>query len=523
MISLPETLPDSAPELVKLLLQLEQSAREELVSSERIIKMLKERVALLEIKRFGRSSEKYVPLQGSLFDEAELEALNPEPKSEPEPDVITVAPHQRQRGKRKPLPDNLPRVTTVIDLEASKKTCPEHGLPLRCIGREVSEQLDIIPAKVQVLRTERLKYACRCGECGVKTAPLPPQPLPKSMASAGLLSWLVVNKFLDGLPLYRQERTLNRLGVSVSRITLAHWLIKASALLQPLINLMYEHRLSYGYLGMDETRLQVLDEPGRAATSQSWMWVQRGGPPDKPVILFHYSSSRSAAVPLALLADYHGILQTDGYASYEAVVKKNGLCNPGCWDHARRRFHDAVKAQGKGKGGNAQMMLSLIQKLYRIERAGKELSETERFWLRRQQSIPVLKAIRQHLDINQPKAPPQSLPGKGYTYLNNQWESLILFVTDGRIPISNILTENAIRPFAIGRKNWLFAASVAGAESSAKLYSVMESARANGLEPYAYFRHLFTELPKAQIVEEIEALLPWNVKQELTSAPVLEA
>ena len=377
----------------------------------------------------------------------------------------------------------------------------------------VSEQLDIVPAKIQVIRHIRKQYACDCGHC-IRTAALPAQPIPKSLASPGLLAHVTVSKYQDALPLYRQETILQRIGVDIPRATLANWMIKAGALVQPIINLLRDQLLSYDLIQMDETTVQVLKEPDKRASSKSYLWLQRGGPPHQPVILFDYDPSRSQQVPRRLLEGFSGYLQVDGYEGYNAVVAANGLVHVGCMAHARRRFSDAVKAQGKGKHkptGKAQQGLAFIQKLYGVERRVREFSAEQRYAYRQQHAKPILEKLRSWLDNSLPNVPPSSATGKALNYLHKEWSKLTRYLDDGRLVIDNNQAENAIRPFVVGRKNWLFSDSVAGVKASANLYSLIETAKANDLEPYVYLRHLYTHLPRTKSVADIEALLPGNI------------
>jgi transposase len=382
------------------------------------------------------------------------------------------------------------------------------------INQIVSEQVDIIPAQLRVIRHIRKQYACACGQC-IQTAPLPGQPIPKSMASPGLLAHVVVSKYQDALPLYRQEQILQRVGVTIPRATLASWMIRCGQLVQPLINLLRDHLLAYDIVQMDETTVQVLKEPGKTAQSTSYLWLQRGGPPDAPVMLFDYDPSRSQAVPIGLLDGFAGYLQTDGYSGYNGVVSTGGLVHVGCMAHARRKFSEAVKGQGRHpRPGKAQQGLAWIQTLYRIEKQARTgLSPPERKAHRQQHAAPVLARLRQWLDDSLPTVPPGTLIGKALNYLHNEWPKLIRYLEDGRLEMDNNLAENAIRPFVVGRKNWLFSDSVHGVKASANLYSLVETAKANGLEPYQYLRRVFTVLPQAETVEDIESLLPWAVKK----------
>jgi hypothetical protein len=294
-------------------------------------------------------------------------------------------------------------------------------------------------------------------------------------------------------------------------------MIKLGELVLPLINLLRDNLLEYGIVQMDETTVQVLKEKDKAPSSQSYMWVQRGGPPDKPVLLFDYDPSRSGSVPLRLLEGYTGFLQCDGYDGYGAVGKRERVTLIGCWAHARRKFDEAIKAQGKkgkAKAGRATKGLAFIQKLYRIEKLAGECTAEERYRQRQKQAVPLLDEIRAWLDKSLPEVPPQSAVGKALHYLAGQWPKLVRYTEDGRLDIDNNAAERAIRPFVIGRNNWLFSDTVRGAEASTRLYSLIATAKANGHEPYRYLCHVFKELPAAASVEEFEALLPFNISAE---------
>lgn len=296
---------------------------------------------------------------------------------------------------------------------------------------------------------------------------MPPQPIPKSLASPGLLAHITVSKYQDALPLYRQETILRRIGVELPRATLANWMIKAGVLVQPMINLLRDRLLAYDIVQMDETPVQVLNEPGKRAQSKSCLWLQRGGPPDQPVVLYDYDPGRGAGVPLRLLEGFRGYLQTDGYSGYNAAVASNGLVHVGCM------------AQGKNrKPGKAQHGLALIQKLYRVEKQAKQLTPLERFNHRQQHAKPILERLRSWLDESLPKVLPGSTAGKALNYLHNEWDKLACYLDDGRLEIDNNRAENAIRPFVVGRKNWLFSTSVEGVNASANLYSLIETTKA---------------------------------------------
>ena len=504
---------DNLPNDVEALKALVLESRSLALKYKHHAEALQEQLNLLLAKRFGPSSEKGHHAQLGLFNEAESAIEEQIEGDEGLPvDTLTVPAHERKRPGRKPLPDFIERVEVLHDLPEAQKICPHDGTPLERIGEEVSEQLDVIPAQVRVLRHVRPKYACPCCRQGVKIATLPSQPIPKSIASPGLLAYVCTAKYVDGLPLYRQEAILQRIGVDIPRATLAGWMLKLGDLVLPLINLLRDTLLGYDVLQMDETTVQVLKEPDKSPTSKSYMWVQRGGPPEHPVILFDYDPSRSQAVPQRLLEGYRGTVQCDGYEGYAALGRHEAITLVGCWAHARRKFDEAVKAMGKKvKAGRATEGLAYIQKLYRIERQAKDLSPEQRYRLRQEQAVPVLQDIRAWLDQSLPEAPPQSAVGKALHYLDGQWDKLARYVEDGRIDIDNNAAERAIRPFVIGRNNWLFSDTAKGAESSARLYSLISTAKANGHEPYRYLRHVLVALPAATTVDDFEALLPFHI------------
>ncbi|MBF0400578.1 MAG: IS66 family transposase, partial [Magnetococcales bacterium] len=485
---------------------------------------------ILIAKRFARSSEKYEPevncmgmRQLSLFDEAETTAAAA--PAEEETEEVEANQDSKPRKKklgRKPLPASLPRVDVVHDLPESERVCDLDGAALVEIGREFSEQLDIIPAKVQVIRHVHVKYGCPHCHQGVKVAPVPPRIIPKALASAAMLAHVVVSKYADGLPLYRQSGILVRAGIDLPRSTLANWMIKAGQAVQPLVNLLRDHLLDYGIVQMDETTVQVLKEPDRLATSNSYMWVQKGGPPDKPIILFDYNASRAGTVPKELLLDFKGFLQTDGYAGYHSVASNPDIIHVGCFAHARRKFDEAVKALGTGgrkKPDKAGEALALIGRLYAIEKDLREKQATPdvRYTTRQLHAKPILDELKIWADATILAVPPKTALGTALGYLLDHWPRLIRYLDDGRLEIDNNGVENAIRPFVMGRKGWLFSSSVRGVKSSANLYSLIETAKANGLEPFAYLRYLFMELPTAQTVDDYEKLLPWNIDQAVLS------
>ena len=476
-----------------------------LIKKDQRIAQLEELIHSFNQRQFGASSEQS-PGQGQLFDEAEQDGDESEPM-----DAVTVPAHTRKKHRRVSIPADIPREDIIHDLPDDQKVCPHDGTVLKHIGEETHEQLDIVPAKATCLRHVRLKYACPCCEQYVITATKPKQPIEKSIAAPGLLAHIAVSKYADALPLYRQSVMFKRIGVELDRTSLANWMIACGQLTQSLINRLHDHLMDHSIIHMDETPVQVLNEPNKTPQSTSYMWAASStAQSSQPILLFQYSSSRSSDTPKQWLNDYNGGLMVDGYEGYQMVCQQNNLKRLGCWAHARRKFIEAQRLQPKGKTGKADQALSYIQKLYAIEKQSKDEPPDKRQALRQQLAKSIIDQLQNWLQKRQPGTAPKSALGKAMYYLDKQWPRLIGYLEDGHYPIDNNRAENSIRPFVIGRKNWLFSASQNGAKASANLYSLIETAKANQLEPYAYLKHVFTQLPNAQTVDDIDQLLPWN-------------
>jgi transposase len=523
--ALPDVLPDDI-ESLKTLLGVQQNAHTVLIEAIRqeahnyVIRML-EQAILARQRMFGSSSEQ-MAAQSRLFDEAEVlaQASTEAQDTAPQAPETPVAGAEVQsdkpaiklgRGKRVALATGLPRVDVLHDVPEADRTCA-CGTPMVEIGQDISEQLDIVPMQVRVLRHIRMRYGCPTSQHAPVTAALPAQPLPKSNASVDFLAMLLAVKFVDGLPLARFENVLTRHGAVVPRQTLARWVIGCAGVLQPLHNLVRDILLDGSLIYMDETVVQVLKEKDKSPTSNSYMWVQTGGPPDKPVVLYDYDPSRSASVPTALLEGFAGYLMTDGYDGYNEVGRSDGIERLACWAHVRRRFVEATRVQPKGKRGRADEAVSLIGKLYRIERVYKAATPEARYLARQSDSVPVLAELHAWMLKNAPVVIPKSALGTALAYMGNLWSKLVRYTERGDLPIDNNRCENAIRPFVVGRKAWLFSDTPAGAHASAVIYSLVQTAKANGLEPYTWLRRVLRDLPAANSVEAVEALLPWNLR-----------
>lgn len=488
---------------------------EVIASQQKRIEQLEEYLRLAQRHRYGAASEKNV-LQGELFNEAELLTDGQGDHSDQPEDDEQNKPKKKNRG-RKGLSASLPRTQQFHYLSDEQR----EGA-IDTFFEKTKEELDIIPAKVQVIEhmQEKAVFADADGNRTLVTAEKAPHPLGKAIASVSLLVYIIISKYADGLPLYRLEGILKRYGGDITRTTMASWLIRLSVELQPVVNLLEEHLLASAYIQCDETTIQVLKEPGMSPTSKKYMWVMRGGPPDRTVVTFNYDKSRAGSVADRLLVGAEcAYFQSDGYSGYDAVCTASGIIHLGCWDHVRRKFVEALNAAPKLKSNNkipskAQVAIAKIGALYTIERKMDELEldDDERKAYRVKHSLPKLEALHEWLTENKPKIDKDSKTYKAISYALNQWPKMVRYCEHGSLRISNILAENAIRPFAVGRKAWLFADTPAGARASAIYYSLIETAKANGIEPYDYLKFLIENIATADTVEAYEALMPWNMK-----------
>jgi transposase len=350
---------------------------------------------------------------------------------------------------------------------------------------------------------------------------MPAQPLPGSIATASTLAFTLVHKYVDGTPLYRLVQAFERAGVPVSRGALGHWVIGSSERhLHRIYDVLKLRLRSQAIIHGDETTVQVLKEEDKEATSTSYMWAYRSGEDsEQPIVLFDYQPGRGQEHPQTFLGDYRGILMSDGYSAWRTL---KGATHIGCMAHARRRFVDALKARKKPGGPPAQA-LKFFDQLYRIERQVRnekpDDGETQADYMRRarqQHSTPVLNALKAWLDVIAPKVVPDTKLGDAVSYTLNQWKYLTRYTEDGEMPIDNNLLERDIRIFATGRKSWLFSDTVEGAKASAVIYSLMLTCRACRVEPFAWLRHVLTELPQRPDDADIEDLLPFNFKKQPT-------
>jgi transposase len=525
----------TAEEFAALQQALAEAARrhEALVGELRVVRterdLFKEQLDRFRRQLFAAKSEASGLNQKDMFfNEAEELAADAQPGQEDvgsdDDQSIDVPAHKRAKRGRKPIDPNLPRQIVRHELPESERVCPHDGAALKEIGVVTSEQYDIIPQQVRVIRHERVKYACPCCDCGLRLAGRPAQVIPKGLFSEAMLAWVISSKYMDGMPLYRLAALLGRFGGSdISRNTLAASVVRVGQATQPVINLLRDRMLEAPLIYGDETTIQVLKETGKAAQSKSFMWAQMTessgvagtGP---PIRLFAYSPSRSTQAAQNLYAGVRegAVLITDGYEVYNQIARTHRLVHLGCWAHCRRYFHEALQAlpkNGRGPEQLAARFIALIAKLYGVEARAGELGLDAQGvkQLREQHSVSILGEIEVLLLANLHTVLPASLLSKALHYLSSQWSKLKRFVENGSWPIDNNACENAIRPFVIGRRNWLFADTVAGANASANLYSLLQTCKVNGIDGYQYLRALLVALPNAKTVEDYEALLPWTI------------
>lgn len=483
------------------------------------VELLEERIHSLESRLFSKKSEKLGPIeeiQSVLFNE--IESLHDsEPELSLDEETVTVPEHTRTKKRRKSIPDYLPRREVIIDIDESEKVCGCGAAKSR-IGEEVSEKVDYIPAKAFVRRAIRPKYACR--KCQgtedegqpVSIAPLPHSLMGKSILAEGIFGHIIVSKFADGLPFHRQETILRRAGVEISRKVMATTAIRVAESLEPLRNLLLNEIKNAYLLGVDETRFQVLKEPGKRADQLSFLWHILAHTREGPVPVFLYRSDRSAKFLEDILGGFTGSVITDGYASYNFLDARIGIIHAGCNAHARRKFVEADKVSK----GNPETLsvLNLYANIYKIESDWKKSSGdiAEIRTLRKEKSTPLMEKLKSKLDELSHSVNPSGNLGKAVSYTLDEWKRLTKFLDNPEIPIDNNGTENGIRPFVIGRKNWLFADTQSGAHASALYYTLIEGAKAAGLDPSVYMSYLLYNAPRAVTEEDWRALLPIKLK-----------
>ena len=459
------------------------------------------RVAQLEKQLYGPSSERQVDER--LSKEQILLSLFPpaEPAAVQQVLVPVKDSSSEPRVRRQPVAKVLETVTER--LEPPEKVCPHCGKAKCEIGCEKSERFEYVPAKVIRHEILRPKLACPCGQGGVSIAPLPPQVIEQGQAGASLVAHVMLSKYDDHLPLYRQQQQFSRLGVNFARQTMSDWVEKGADWLQPIVREMKAQLLRGDYLQADETPVKVMDPevPGKCATGYLWVAGVPGGD-----VVFEFHPGRGQEYARALMGGFQGYLQRDGYSAYAGLTQpQSGVVPVGCWGHARRKFVEAAELESPA----AVEIVTELRRLYLIERHARDecLRPDQRWKLRQELAAPVLAALQPRLEVMREKYLPQSPMGKAIRYVVNEWVPLTRYLEDGRLEIDNNLTENAIRPSALGKKNWLFIGHPQAGWRSAVIYSVIVSCRRRGIDPWEYLRDVLQRLP-AMKQSEISSVLP---------------
>ncbi len=463
------------------------------------ISKLTHEIARLRRVQFAAKSERMDPAQHELFDEAmasDIAALEAELDALREP--AKPAARAGSKPTRRPLPPELPRIETIH--EPASCDCASCGAALVKIGEHVSEKLDVEPMTFFVRRDVHPQYACRHCET-IVAEPVAPAILDRGMAAPGLLAQVAIQKYTDHLPLYRQEAIFARAGIPLSRTTLAEWIGAVGVALQPLVDVLRTRLLQSPVLHADETPVAQLD-PGAGKTKRAYLFAYRR-PGTQPIVIFDYCASRAGKHAAAFLNDWHGALMVDDYSGYKALFAA-GVTELACWAHARRTFVEAHKASGSPLAGEA---IERIAELYAIEAKLRDLDDATRLRERRKHLAPRLEAFKHWLDELQPKALGNSGLRRAIDYTRRRWPALVRLLDDGAWPIDNNPIENAIRPIAVGRKNWLFAGSETAGRRAAAIMSLLATAKANGLEPHAWLTDVLTRLPTTKN-RDIDTLLP---------------
>lgn len=496
-------------EITRLLALVEQR--------EQTIQNLQHQLHLFRTARFGRKSEKgVVPEQMALqFDEAVPVIEGPAPQENDTTNTETITYTRNKKGTgRKPLPKSLPYIEKIHDLSDDEKQCA-CGCTLTHISDEVTEQLDVVPQMTFRVVHIRKKYACTDCEETIRLAKLPKQPIDKSIAAPGLLAAVIDAKFNRHMPLYRQEAMFAAANISVTRGTLSNWLIQSAQLLTPLVKLMEADIHAYDIAYADETPVQVLKEKDRLPTQKSYMWLFIGGPPSRRAIVYQYHPTRGHSVPLDFFAEFNGYLHADCYQAYVALGQTELIHHVACWAHARRYFVDVAKSSKKE--GIAHQIVKLIGKLYHLERELKDKNASPAliFMRRVKEARPVLAQIKALMEEAALKTLPKSPLGTALFYSMTHWEALNMYLCDGRLEIDNNLSERTIKPFVIGRKNWLFHGNDVGARAGSILFSLIETCKQNQVDVFSWLKYVLTNIHQAQTMEQLEKLLPYNIDPHL--------
>jgi transposase len=487
-----------------------QAGQQELVYLRTWIERLKLELARLRRMQFGRSSEQLC----ARIEQLELIVEEFEASAAQQAPAAVSPPTPTRKPVRKPLPEHLPRETVI---HAPDATCPDCGTTMQRLGEDVSEMLEYVPARFKVIRQVRPKLSCGCCQRIVQL-PAPIRPIDRGLPGPGLLAHVAVSKFADSLPLYRQVQIYAREGVELERSTLADWLGGVARLTQPLVDALGRYVLSANKLHADDTPVPVL-EPGRGVTKTGRLWTyvrddRPAGSAAAPAVWFQYSPDRKGERPLAHLQDFTGVLQADGYAGFNGIYERGGVVEAACWAHVRRKFYDIHLAHASPIAAEA---LTRIGALYAIEADLRGRPPDQRKAARQARAGPLLEGVHEWLQTTLTTVSKKSELAVAIRYALARWTALTRYRDDGGIEIDNNAAERSLRAVALGRKNYLFAGSDAGGDRAAAFYSLIGTAKLNGLDPEAYLRTVLERIAEHPI-KRIDELLPWN----LVSAPVAE-
>ncbi len=475
-----DQLPNDIEQLKDIIMQLNTLIIEQQALYESRIQALEHQLQQLQRQQYGARSEKQKPAKKQSTSDKK------------------ATPHGRT-----PLPDDLPREDIVYTLPAEQLPCPGCGSERTCIGEAVSEQLDYVPGHLKVIRHKRQKYACQHCQGEIVIAELPRQPIDKGLPTAGPLAQVVISKYEDHLPLYRQEQQFARQGMLLSRSTFGDWIRQCGQQLAPVVDAMKPDAFKAPKLHTDDTTVPV---QAQGKTKLGRLWIYLSQTRAYPVIaLYDYSPSRAGRYPQAYLANYQGYIQADAFAGYDELYQHPARIEVACWAHVRRKFEEIVKQSTVP--GRAQMAMDMIGELYKIERAIKPLSYALRYEHRREYSQPLLDKFKAWLDAQ--TVLPKSPLGKAINYAKNHWQALTNYLLDGCLEIDNNAGEQGMRPLAIGRKNWLFAGNDQAAEHAAVMYSLIQTCKLNGINTFAYLKDVLARLPTTKMAD-IHTLLPYH-------------
>lgn len=502
---LPEKIDDAHVVIKDLHARLDRTHK----SYEQQIALYKEKIRILANKLFAAKSDSVAV---SIFNEVELVSELPEEAAIDQSDNEKNEPSKGRSKKRKIIPDHLPSERVIHDLPVDRRYCNTDGSPLHKIGEEITRELDFVPAKFRVIEHVTIKYGCRSCEAAPVQSSRPQQLLPKSVLSTNLLSHIIYSKYEMHLPLFRQQQDYAKHGVHLTRDVMARSIIQVGRACQPLINLMFEDIKAGKSIQCDETPYRVLTVDGVEVSQKSYLWVTARWGPEKRAIVFHHARTRSGSVAKELLGDYEGYLQVDGYPGYDWVNKHPKIRRVGCLAHIRRKFTDFLKSLPKKAQAihTANRIVGLIRELYKIEEEARENPHLDLKSMRDQKSRPIFNDLENIIASEAVSVSLVGAYGTALTYASKELPRVSRYLDAPEVQIDNNLVENALRPFCLGKKNWLFAQTEDGGEASAALYSLIVTAKANGQDAQAYLKRVIDQLPACKTVADYEALLPYS-------------